>query len=108
MNQKLLRNEVQTRYLGGLGFIKSRISIDEHPHTVDDKSRVGDWETDLFIGKGHSGALVTIVERKTSFTVSTRVNYKSAKTVTAATIAFLAPFKGTVLTITADNRKEFA
>jgi IS30 family transposase len=92
----------------GRGFIKNRISIDERPHVVDDKSRMGDWEIDLVIGKGHSGALVTIVERKTSFTVSTRVDDKSAKTVTAATIALLAPFKGAVLTITADNGKEFA
>ena len=92
----------------GRGFIKNRISIDERPHVVDDKSRMGDWEIDLVIGKGHSGALVTVVERKTSFTVSTRVDDKSAKTVTAATIALLAPFKGAVLTITADNGKEFA
>ncbi|WP_166426226.1 IS30 family transposase [Paraglaciecola sp. 20A4] len=92
----------------GRGFIKNRVSIDERPHIVDDKSRVGDWEIDLVIGKGHSGALITIVERKTSFTVSTRVDDKSAKTVTAATITLLAPFKGAVFTITADNGKEFA
>lgn len=92
----------------GRGFIKNRISIDERPAIVDDKSRIGDWEIDLVIGKGHSGALVTIVERKTSFTVSTRVDDKSAKTVTAATIALLQPFKAAVLTITADNGKEFA
>jgi IS30 family transposase len=45
------------------------VSIDERPSIVEDKSRIGDWEIDLVIGKGHSGALVTIVERKTSFTV---------------------------------------
>jgi len=33
---------------------------------------------------------------------------KTAKTVTAATIALLTPFKDSVLTITADNGKEFA
>lgn len=92
----------------GRGFIKNRVSIDERPQVVDDKSRIGDWEIDLVIGKGHSGALVTIVERKTSFTVSTRVDDKSAKTVTAATIALLKPFKDAVVTITADNGKEFA
>lgn len=92
----------------GRGFIKNRVSIDERPSVVEDKSRVGDWEIDLVIGKGHSGALVTIVERKTSFTVSMRVDDKSAKTVTAATIALLQPFKDAVLTITADNGKEFA
>ena len=36
------------------------------------------------------------------------LNDKSAKTITAATIALLAPFKGTVFTITADYGKEFA
>jgi IS30 family transposase len=69
---------------------------------------MGDWEIDLVIGKGHSGALVTIVERETSFTVSTRVDDKSAKTVTATTIALLASFKSAVLRIIADNGKEFA
>jgi IS30 family transposase len=92
----------------GRGFIKNRVSIDERPQIVDDKSRVGDWEIDLVIGKGHSGALVTIVERKTSFTVSTRVNDKSAETVTAATIGLLKPYQKAVVTITADNGKEFA
>ncbi len=92
----------------GRGFIKNRVGIEERPEVVDKKSRVGDWEIDLVIGKGHSGALVTIVERLTSYTVSTRVNDKSAATVTAATIALLLPFKDCVKTITADNGKEFA
>lgn len=60
------------------------------------------------IGKGHSGALVTIVERVTKLTVSSRVNSKSAADVAQATIALLKPFKGVVHTITADNGKEFA
>jgi IS30 family transposase len=90
------------------GFIKNRISNDEWPHVVDDKNRMGEWEIDRVIGKGHSGALVTIVECTTSFTVSIRVDDKSAKTVTAATIALLTPFKSNVLRMTADIGKEFA
>jgi IS30 family transposase len=91
----------------GRGFIKNRISINERQQVVDDKSRVGDWEIVLVIGKGHSGILVTIVERKMRFTVSTRVDDTSAQTV-AASIGLLTPFKGAVITITADNGKEFA
>ena len=90
------------------GQIKNRISIDDRPIVVDEKSRVGDWEIDTVIGKGHRGALVTIVERVTLFTVSMRVKSKRAKEVTAATIALLTPFKGLVHTITSDNGKEFA
>ena len=61
---------------------------------------MGDWEIDLVIGKGHSGALVTIVERVTRYTVTMRVFDKSARTVTDATIALLKPFKDSVLSIT--------
>lgn len=80
------------------------MSIDERPQVVDEKVELAD----LVIGKGHSGALVTIVERKMRFTVSTRVNDKSAESVTAATIALLEPYRNVVETITADNGKEFA
>lgn len=97
------RNGKSTR-----GQIKNRVSIDDRPKVVDDKSRIGDWEIDTVIGKGHSGALVTIVERVTNFTVSAQVNSKSAADVTQATIALLRPFKNVVHTITADNGKEFA
>lgn len=90
------------------GQIKHRVSIDDRPLVVDEKSRVGDWEIDTVIGKNHSGALVTIVERVTLFTVSMRVKSKRAKEVTAATLALLTPFKGLVRTITSDNGKEFA
>jgi IS30 family transposase len=84
------------------------VSIDERPAIVDEKTRVGDWEIDLVIGKGDSGALVTIVARATSFTVSKRVNGKSADIVTAETISLLEPYRAAVLTITADNEKELA
>lgn len=90
------------------GHIKNRVCIDDRPSVVDEKSRIGDWEIDTVIGKGHSGALVTIVERVMKFTVSAQVKSKSAKDVTAATIALLKPFKKLVHTITADNGKEFA
>jgi len=97
------RNGKSTR-----GQIRNRVSLDDRTQVVDDKSRIGDWEIDTIIGKGHSGALVTIAERVTKLTVSTRVNSKSAADVTQATIALLKPFEDIVHTITADNGKEFA
>lgn len=90
------------------GQIIDRISIDERPQVVDDKKRVGDWEIDTVIGKGHSGALVTIVERKTLYTLIARVYGKCADGVTQATITLLKPFINRTHTITADNGKEFA
>jgi IS30 family transposase len=59
---------------------------------VEDKKRVRDWEIDIVIGNGHSGALVTIVERKTLYTLIACVNGKFADWVTQATIKLLKPF----------------
>jgi IS30 family transposase len=97
------RNGKSTR-----GQIKNRISIDDRPKVVDEIARIGDREIDTVIGKGHSGAIVTIVERVIKFTLAKQVNGKTAEEVTQATIDLLGPYKDIVHTITADNGKEFA
>jgi IS30 family transposase len=90
------------------GQIVGRVGIAERPAIVDEKSRVGDWEIDTVIGKNHQGALVTLVDRKSKFTLIKKVDSKHAEGVTKATIALLASHQGKVLTITSDNGKEFA
>ncbi len=92
----------------GRGHIRNRVGIEERPPVVDEKTRIGDWEIDTVIGKGHNGALVTIVERVTQFTLVANVPNKSAEAVTSATIDLLKPYKAALHTITADNGKEFA
>jgi IS30 family transposase len=59
---------------------------------VDEKSRIGDWEIVTVIGKGHSGSMVTIVERATQFSLVAKVPNKSAEAVTATTIELLKPY----------------
>ena len=39
--------------------IKDRVSIDERPAVVDDRSRVGDWEVDTVIGRPGGAVMVT-------------------------------------------------
>jgi len=51
------------------GKIPNRISIDERPDVVDERSRIGDWEGDTIIGKGHSGAIVSLVDRFSRYTL---------------------------------------
>lgn len=75
---------------------------------VGEKKRLGDWEIDTVIGKNHQGALVTIVDRVSKFTLIKKVASKHADVVTEATITLLAPYLEQALTITADNGKEFA
>ena len=90
------------------GKIKNQVSIDERPVIVEEKGRFGDWEIDTMIGKHHQGALVTIVERTTLYTVIARIMNKTAEYTTQVTTALLKPFKAHLQSITADNGKEFA
>ena len=89
------------------GQIRNRVSIDESPAIVAEKTRIGDWEIDTVIGQNHPGALVTIVDRVSKFTLIKKVDSKHAEVVTAATIILLQPYLDKAL-ITADNGKEFA
>jgi IS30 family transposase len=45
------------------GQIRNRVSIDERPAIVAEKTRIGDWKMDTVIGQNHQDALVTIVDR---------------------------------------------
>lgn len=90
------------------GQIVNRVSIDERPNIVDKKSRIGDWEGDTIIGKGHKGALLTLVERQTLYTVIIPLKGKNAQKLKQAAIEALTPLKERVLTVTFDNGKEFA
>ncbi len=90
------------------GQIRNRVSIDGRPVIASEKKRLGDWEIDTVIGKNHQGALVTIVDRVSKFTLIKKVAGKHADVVAEATITLLGPYLEKALTITADNGKEFA
>ena len=90
------------------GQIPNRISIDERPAIVDSRSRIGDWEVDTIIGKGHKQAIVSLAERKTRLTLLRKVEHNTASAVGQAVIELLRPLCKKVHTITSDNGKEFA
>lgn len=96
---------------GGLkrsGPIKNRRFIDERPSIIDEKGRVGDWEVDTIIGKNYKQAIVSIVERKTKYTLLKKIEKKNSDSVLVALTKMLASIKKNVLSITADNGSEFA
>jgi IS30 family transposase len=71
------------------GQIIGRISIDKRPIIVDEKIRIGDWEADTVIGKGHKGVLVTLADRVSKKTLIAHVPSRHAEVVTAAIITLL-------------------
>jgi len=90
------------------GIIPNKVSIDERPEVVEKRRRIGDWEGDTIIGKGRSGAIVSLVERTSRYTLLKQLPSKHAEPVCAAIVDMLKPFKGRAITITFDNGLEFA
>lgn len=90
------------------GKILNRRSIDDRPSIVDQRSRIGDWEGDTVIGKNRRGALLTLVERKTLYTIIVKLNGKNAQELAEAAIIALHPLREKIHTITFDNGHEFA
>ena len=89
------------------GKIPNRKSIEQRPEVVEQRTRLGDWEVDLMVGKGHQGVLVTLTERKSRFTLLRRVANKQTQLVSQAILELL-QWVSSLESITADNGKEFA
>ena len=90
------------------GQIIDRLDISQRLAIAADKTRVGDLEMDLVIGKDHQGALLTINDRATGMLKMAKIDSKEASVVEAKTIELLEEWKPFLHTITTDNSKEFS
>ena len=92
----------------GRGLIPNRIDISERPAIVETRSRIGDWEADTIVGAEHKGAILSLVERKSKYTLLRKLDSATAENTSAAIITKMEPHQPFVHTITSDNGKEFA
>ncbi len=76
---------------------------------MDQKTRIGDFEGDLIIGKAHKGAVISLVDRKSLFTLLRITHSKEASVVSEEIRTALHPLtNGRFHTLTLDNGLEFA
>jgi IS30 family transposase len=75
---------------------------------IELRKQVGHWERNTVIGANHKGAIVTMVERKSGFSVIVKVSQKTSELVSRAIIEGLRLYIARVITLTYDNGKEFA
>ena len=87
--------------------IPNRVGIECRPAIVNKKKRFGDWEADTVLGKNGTGAIVSLVERKSKLYLIRKVPAKTAADVGRAMVGMLWRYRGHVRTITADNGAEF-
>ncbi len=88
------------------GQIIGRVDIRQRPALVETRQRLGDWEADTIVGKGHQGAIVSVVERRSRYTRLVKVKRSTAVLVTQAITQALSGLP--TQTVTFDNGKEFA
>ncbi len=84
-----------------------RKSIDDRPIEANERQRVGHWERDLMLGKRGSGAILTIVDRKTQYTLLERLKTTFAHETNLATAKAIKRSNLKCNTITNDNGHEF-
>lgn len=80
--------------------------IDQRPDAANQKTRLGDWELDTIIGKGHKGAMVTIVDRKSKLLRMKKLAQKTGTLTKNAICQELEMLP--VHTLTSDNGREFS
>jgi transposase, IS30 family len=90
------------------GIISNRVDIDKRPKIVEERSRFGDLEVDLIIGKHHNQAILTLNDRATGMLKMRKLESKKAEVVSKAIVEELEDWMPYIYTITADNGKEFA
>lgn len=105
------QKQQRKRYASGQnrrGVMKNRVSIDERPEIVDLRERLGDWEGDTVVGKNHKGAMVTLADRVSRYTLAQILQSKESIPVTQSVTDLLTPHKSNLHSITFDNGTEFS
>lgn len=83
-------------------------SIEGRPGRINQRLRYGDWEGDTLVGANHRGGLVSLVERKSGYTLLARVDRLAAKPVNERTYQRMGSLpKALRRSVTFDNGPEF-
>ena len=89
------------------GILATKRHISERPISAENKSRIGHWEIDTVQGARDKHCIVTLVDRKTKYTLIGKLRCQSTEELNKVVIKMILnsplPFK----TITADNGTEF-
>ncbi|MDZ7755192.1 IS30 family transposase [Rhodohalobacter sp.] len=103
------RRRKRGNYNDSRGILTGRVSIEERPEIVEERTRLGDLEADFMIGKAHKSALLVITDRATLLTRLEKVSSREADPTETTIEKMLATVpKAFIKTLTLDNDKGFA
>ncbi len=82
-------------------------SIDERPALVAQRRRLGDWEADTMMGCGRHGAILTLIERKSRFSLLAHLRERTPVATEQQMCRILRPVQDKLHTLTSDRGREF-
>ena len=89
------------------GVMGNKRHITERPIGAENRSRIGHWEIDTVIGSRDKHCIVTLVERKTKYTIIGKLKRRTTELTNKRIIQLIQREKRKFLTITSDNGTEF-
>lgn len=89
------------------GILTGKRHITTRPAAVEDRKEPGHWEGDTVIGSDKYHCILTLVERKTGFTIIKKMAARTAALTTQATLDAIKEHRKKFKTITFDNGTEF-
>ena len=101
------RRRKRYRSYDSRGRLAGKRMIHERPASVEARRELGHWEIDTVLGKGSRHCIVTIVERKSGYTLIGKLASRTKEQTTAKTIELIRKHRLHFKTITADNGTEF-
>lgn len=89
------------------GRLAGKRPLSERSQEANERTEFGHWEIDLMHGRGSKDCVVTLVERKTRYTLVGKLESKTKEQTNLRTIKLIKPISEAFKTITADNGTEF-
>jgi IS30 family transposase len=93
--------------LDNRGRLPGKRHISERPNYVERRSSPGHWEGDTVVGGGTKDCALTLVERKSGYTMIGKLEDRSSKTTSRRLIQLIRRHPEKFKTITLDNGTEF-
>jgi transposase, IS30 family len=101
------RRRKRYRSYDSRGRLAGKRMINERPASVENRREPGHWEIDTVMGKGSRHYILTVVERKSGYTLIGKLTSRTKEQATAKAIALIQKHRQQFKTITADNGTEF-
>jgi len=89
------------------GRLAGKRHISERPGSIESRETFGHWEIDTVLGKGSRDCIVTLVERKTRYTLIGKLKARTVDQLNTRLLKIIKRHRKMIKTITADNGTEF-